>query len=307
MILAALAFYLYFYRFNTTLSGRDTDFSVAEGKYNRVIIREKEKQVELIRTDSNWKVRGEDINQARLKNLIFASGNLEIVAPVGREGRDTILEHIKNGTEVEFYKGIERVDAFELCKLDNQIYARRLHSRKPFRITVKGYSGADLSEVYRADSLFWKKDFLIKTSEKAINRVILLYPGHPEKSFILEKGNNGKFELLDPIKHKKIGQVDTTSIHNFLSLLPFMNYKTPEDMKTVPEDSLKRRQELFILQISDVNHHKVDIHGFPRIRGNKGTRDQTDFYALTSTKGLVLLNYDEFDPILLPRDYFLKK
>ena len=307
ILMAAIAFYLYYYRYNSTLSSRDTSFAVAEGRYNRVMISAREKQVELIRTSPDWKISGNDINQERLKNLLFASGNLDIVAPVGREGRDTLLQHLKNGIHVAFYNGIERVKAFDLCKLNNQIFAKLVRSRKPFRITVKGYPGTDLSQVYRTDSSFWKKDYLIQTTEKAINSVILLYPAHPEKSFMLKKEAGGKYLLSDPEKNKKAGPADTTSVHNFLSLLPVMNYKTPVDMNAVPEDSLKTKQELFILQITDKNGHKVEIRGFPKITGTNGTTDQSDFYALTSTKGLVLLSYDEFDLILLPREYFLKK
>lgn len=307
LILAAIAFYLYFFRYNSTLSSRDTRFSVNKKLYNHVVITEKNKKVELVKSPSGWTIDGKEVNQEQLKNLLFATGNLEVVAPVSNSGNDTILKHLKSGIHVKFFHGYRRINAFSLCKLNDQIYAKRFYSRKSFRISIKGYAGADLSQVYSPDSLSWKKDYLIKTTIAAINKVILLYPTHPEKSFILEKDKQGKYLLLDPIKQKKLGQVDTTHVHNFIDLLPTLNYKKPDNIGSIPEDSLKIKDVFFILQVSDKNDHTLEIKGFPKVTANRGGPIRSEFYALTSTKGLVSLKYSEFDPILLPRDYFLKK
>jgi hypothetical protein len=293
---------------NSSFQKKDKRFSIEISQnINRIRIKSLVEESNLTNSSEGWLINDKRANQQRVKDMLMIAGLIDAVSPVSEGEADSIKQKIRSGTQVDFFEGKTCLNSFRICKWNNRIFAQRDRSRSPFRIAVKGYPTIDLTRVLSASPIDWSENIIMDFKSGDIRQVSVSYPRMLSKNFVLKNFNNLRIQILNK------DSLDLTRMINHEAAVEYLNFFSSVHFITLP-DSMREKIKsmdfdvpLFTLNIQLAQAGAFSIAGFQKTDFVTGKSDRDQFIAFVSDRGYILLNYSDFDPILVPLDYFLKK
>ena len=308
IVLATLAIYYSFYRKNSTLWFSDTSFSIKNANaVTRIVIRSPEKKITLYRVYKGWGIDSIEARQDLVENLLKISEELEMVSPVSLSQRDSILCFLKKGTIIEFYSGHRNVSSLNICRFHDEIYAIHDRSKTPYRIDVKGFPEIDLTKLFNPERYLWTANNLFNFHPDDILTVQLFYPDKHDKDFIIEKQSAGKFIIENNMRGSLAESTDSVLLNEYMHFFADIRYYPVKEDKSLIEKNLISKTPFFQLMLSGKNGPLAELQAYKKTELKSGRDDPFEFYAISKKTGLIMLKYNDFDPILAGKDYFLKK
>jgi hypothetical protein len=308
IVLLAIVAFISISRRNSTLREKDTHFAVnAPESITKIKIEAKDKSVVLEQINNKWKVNDEEANAKRIHDMLVISELIEAVAPASNSQADSIAKRLDEGMQISYYNMNKCTNSYRICKWNNMQFARNKRSGKPFRIAVKGYPYLDLTKVFSQAPGDWALNMLINLSSDQIQQVEVLYPDNPKKSYVLTNAGRVGYRLLGNGNKDLTGKIDQKTALEYCNFFSGVRYIPLPDSLKKDTSIVSNHQPYFFLNVTVSGAKPIRIEGFQKTDKEKGTVDRFRFYAVSSEKGIIMLNYSDLDPILVSPDYFLKK
>ncbi len=302
-LLSLLIVYLLAGNRKSTLSKKRTDFAFSRSQLvNMIVIEKQNKKLTLVRQNNQWQLtNGEKVNNKMVHNLFGVVKLLKMHAPVSREKYHSVSDSIiKHGTSLSFLDGKKKLYELRYIEMNNRNIA--LNSKNaPFYITVPGHSRIALEKMASNDAINWKDKLLINFSKEQIASVLVDFPEQEKSSYSIINKNNAP-KLLDTNK-KEISNTLQEKLSDYLHFFKGISYETFDtNLYTAPITN-----SIFGLEINLKKDISLKINAYPVYNKTKKERDKNIFAGVINLTDTVILKYSDFDPIILSKEYFIKK
>ncbi len=255
----------------------------------------------------SWKIGHENADAERIKNIFIVTSQFDILSSVPLALTDTVITKMKTGISVRFIKRNKPKLAFDICYLNHQFYARFYPSKKIYRLSVKGYPYIDLIKLFDPNPIYWKSNTIIDLSPETINSISLQYPKKPMKGFQIQRDNTKRIVLLNATGSDTLRNINQDDLFGYLYYFSDIKYTAKNvEIRNANVDSLNKRT-FFYLRIISLSEDTIRLYGYRKYYEQSGKIDPDYFYGITSENESLLLNYSDFDPILVTPEYFRKK
>lgn len=335
--LAVLAVILAVTRTSTTLSGKSSDFALADtSTVTRIFMSDKNNNtLMLTRSDSGqWTVNDKyTASRFNVSMLLQTMQQIEVSMPVAKAARNNVIRQLAaNSVKVEIYQRVFRIDflGMRLFPHEKQTkayfvggatqnnrgsYFLMEHSDEPYVVQLPGLRGF-VTPRYMPIEKYWRDYTVIKRTLPEIRSVSVEIPDAPQESYIIRSEKNA-FAFLEYSSQTPVpGHIDTLSIMNFLNGFRNLNFEVLlNDLEKVRKDSILALPPFVNLTVTDTAGIVTTIRTFRKpsdagatdMNGKPLPYDMDRFYALINDgKDLVLAQFFTFDRVLRPKSFFLK-
>ncbi len=293
---------------NSTLRKKDTRFALpATENITKIRIASSEYESVMDNTPDGWYINNQPANKQRINDMLMISGLIDAAAPVSESQADSVRCALQTGTEVFFLAGSRCIHAFTLCKWNNRIYGQRERSKKAFRLSVKGYPEIDLIKVFQASPSAWQSNVIMDFPPDDILQVTLTYPAKTKSSFTLKVLDRTHIMLTDADSNNYTGLLNMETAKEYLNFFSAIHYSALPDASTETVKKIHTENILFTLEVKLKSGATFIITGYPKYDPVNAEPDPWQFIATAGNDNYIVLKYNDFDPILVPLDYFLKK
>jgi hypothetical protein len=308
LLLAVLALYYSIYRNGTSLNKPEKRFALTNSKeINSINIINNEGNITLIKETSYWSLDKKEVRQDLINTLLGVSEGLDAISPVSHNQCDSVLALLDKGTKLTFYYNNRIINSFKICKQNNTIYGVLENSRNPYKLSLRGFPDIDLTKIYSANAEHWMMNLLLDFDPSVIKSILLEYPLKPEKGFQIEKMSDGQFYLGKTGRFAPLQNTDPEILTEYLSFFNDIRYYHVCDSTGIEKELTDTQKPFFHLRLCNINDTITEIWGYNKPNLESDNSDPYEFYATCKERGIMLLKYNDFDPILVNIDYFLKK
>ena len=307
IVLGTLAYYSWIKKDSTLGINRILFKLLKPWDVSQIHLSSKKNKAILIKTNSDWKVENKEADIKRIQNLLLLTSGIEVSAPAPLILQNRLNEELANGISIEFYKRRKSILSFQLCRFENQMYARLDDSKDIYKISIKGYPNVDYVSVCDPNPDHWKSHILFDLAPENIMTVKIEYPKIPSEGFQIIRLNDTKLMLLDESGKDTLSYADINALHDYLYFFEGIKY-TPESKYENYVKSFTSNENLFfLLRITTSTKVTINLKGYRKLSEQSEKIDRNLFYGVTPENEYLILNYTDFDPILVPREYFRKK
>jgi len=308
VLLVVIAIYFTIYRSGTTLNKSEKRFALTNtNEINRIDILDKYNNITLIKETNHWSLNNKEVRRDLVNTLIGVSEGLDAISPIPHNQRDSVMAWLDKGTKLMFYRNNQIINSFTICKRNKKIYGLLENSQNPYRLSLRGFPDIDLTNIYSANAEHWMMNLLFDYEPSSFKSVLLEYTLKPEKSFQIEKMADNKFYLSKTGRFVPIQNTDPEIIAEYLSFFDDIRYYNVSDSSAIKKENINTQKPFFHLRLSNINNTITDVWGYNKPKIESDDSDPYEFYATCKEKGIMLLKFNDFDPILVNLDYFLKK
>ncbi len=306
-LLGVIAFYTWSKK-NSTLGISENSFRLSKpGSVTEIHLSSETNKIILMRSGNHWKLESEAVNDERIRDMLIISSKIEVLAPAPVSTKDTLTEKMKNGISIAYLMHHKTLLTFRICRLNNQVFGRLNHSKKIYRIGVTGYPDLDLQKVFDPSPESWKSNILFNIAPANIRSISISYPNRASHSFRIIQPKKDSLILTGFPETDTITNVDKEALKEYLYFFSDIRYVSRVDKKSLSSiDSLKE-ENFFSLKIISSSNDTVDLNGYRKSLSHTGEKDLFQFNGMTKDENVFLLNYNDFDAILVPGEYFRKK
>jgi len=308
LVLSGITAYFIIYKKGTTLSKSDKLFALIDSKnVDRIEISEREERLVLQKGHEYWSINNKEARTDLVNALLGVSAGLDAIAPVSRSQKDSVMDQMKTGTTVSFFEGTSLINTFTLCKWNNTLYAVRKDSDNPYRITLRGFSNIDLTKMYVVEENYWLTNILINLGPDNIKLIKIDYPANPAMGFELLNAGQEGYTISDNARKKGLSDTDPEIISEYLYFFSNIRFYPVNDSALIKKEVIGSRKPFFHLKIKSFDDAEIDILGYTKRDYKSNQNDPSMFYAVNNKGNVMSLKYNDFDPILVHSEYFLKK
>jgi len=238
IVLAIIGSILAITQITSTLSENETNFAIADtASVTKIFMADMDGNSVLLERQEvgKWKVNQKyfaqkDMVQQFLKTLMYVT----VRGPVAIAARDNVIRHMaSHAVKVEIFQqkylidfwGIRMFQREKLVKTfyvgDNTqeksgTYMKMERSDNPYIVYIPGFKGF-LHTRFSTNEHEWRDHTVFNLFMKDIDKVTMIYPGDPEKSFIIENPDNRNFKLFSVEEGSYLSSYDTINLINYLS------------------------------------------------------------------------------------------
>ncbi len=290
---------------NRTIKNKklDTRFNLQEQFMpDEIKIHQGNESCSLVKKNGKWMVGASDEAKGQWVNLMISKLYLLTMDYPASQHETKLLRDtlVHTGRTIELYQENKQIYSLVFMEYKGKNIALN-RKEKPFYIKIAGNGAISLDKLIPAEAALWKKNMLIDLKRNEIMEVCITYPDNPAQSFCLRKNQSGKLTLChnlkEPLKNTETQQTeDYLMFFRGITFLPFdaENYS----MKAPP---------LFILSVTQCDSVKNIYEGHQLIQ-MKGHQADINFCgAILNSKDTILVKYEAIDPVLVEKEYFLKK
>jgi len=231
LVLVIIAYLLVFKNNTGTISGKETNFAVAEiEEIAKIFMADKnEQKILLQRKGNNWIVNSKYKARAgAIKNLLSTIKDVRVDHPVSKAARNNVVRDlVTKAIKIEIYnKEEELMKSYYVggpagnYKGSYMILAgKNSIAKNPYVVHIPGFNGY-LTTRYFLNEIEWKDKTIFSYKIEEMKSVSVEYTEYPvaEESFSVSVRNKDSFEL-----HKINGDNDI-SHYNKQNLLRFLSY-----------------------------------------------------------------------------------
>lgn len=305
ILLTILAAYLVFFRGKSTLGSRGTQFALSHrNQVSEIIIEWGSDELRLYKSGDNWMIDDAKVDKQRMLDLLLLNENIEIISPAPMSSIDSITNCLDSGKSIHFLSGSKTLLAYNLCTFNRQLFARKIGASKIFRIASRGFSEVDLSQLLSTEKSFWMGNVLISLPPADIRLVNIHYMPETIKDFALFSDGD-KIAVKGSEEELNNSNINKAFVSDYLQFFSGISFEKPQNDKLLL-DAIQQEIPFFSLQIINALGEETKLAGF-RIPGeNTPGFNPYKFCAITVDGECILLNYSDFDPILVSFQDFLK-
>jgi hypothetical protein len=238
IILAITGIILTITQITSTLSENETNFAIADtASVTKIFMADMDGNSVLLEKQQtgHWMVNQKHIAQKDmvlqfLRTLMYVT----VRGPVAIAARDNVIRHMaSHAVKVEIFQkkylidfwGIRMFQREKLTKTfyvgDNTqeksgTYMKMEKSENPYIVYIPGFKGF-LHTRFSTNEHEWRDHTVFNLFMKDIDKVSMLYPSEPEKSFIIENPDNRNFKLFSIEEGAYVSNYDTINLINYLS------------------------------------------------------------------------------------------
>jgi hypothetical protein len=282
----------------------------------------------------NWIINDKYPGQRfNIDMLLETMLNLKVKEPVPLAAQNNIIKELSvNSVKVEIYQWVYRIDFFGIRSFPHEkltkvyyvggatqnnlgTFMLMQHSSEPYVTYLPGLRGF-VSPRYMPIEKYWRDYTVFKKNLHEIESVKVEFPTIPEQSFIITNNHDRSLELVSLIDKKRIDNLDTLKLMNFLSAFRSINFEALlNDMDKHKKDSILSSSPFTVITLTDTNgivntiktFHKQNAYGETDYKGKTVPYDLDRAYALVNDgKDFTLIQFYVFDRILRPVKYFVK-
>jgi hypothetical protein len=306
--LSAFTVYYFGFRKGTTINRSEKQFALTEvKKIDRIVIVKGDSKIVLEKKSNSWSLNEKEVRNDLINLLFGVSVGLDAIAPVPIHSVDSVLEKLREGTKVSFYKKREIVNSFTLCKSNDNIFGLRGDYETPYKITLRGFSDIDLTKIYSTDENYWLTNIFINFEPEDIKSISIDYPANPDMGFILEKTDNSGYKISKKTHKKELSETDPEIISEYLYFFDNIRFYPIDDSTDIRNNVIISRNNFFNLSIQTTDGHSVSVSGYNKPEIDTSQIAPLNFYTVDTNNNVISLRFNDFDPILVHADYFLKK
>ncbi len=245
----------------------------------------------------------QDLDEPKIKTVLEYLAIRHKKAEFFLEGEDEPAKTWYIGNATSDHQG-----TFMLLQIGKQ------KSSVPFIVYKPGMRGT-LDVRFFTSFKDWRYTGVYNYGVGEISKIEAINNDEPQDSFEIELGDDSQISLYDG-KHNKIEQFDTAQVAHYVNHFKKLHYNhVVEDLTEKQIDSVLQIKPNFVFKVTDKHGDtkQVDIWKiFDDYDNEKGeiVKKLNPGYAFASINGskeLVRLQYYQWDNVLKPKDYFLKK
>lgn len=288
---------------HSSLSSKDSlPILPKNSEITRLEIGNKENTLSISLNNEQWLINQQTTADADL--IIELLNNLSLLQThslVAKQQAQELTEKLKTqGRSIKIFQNKKLVYSLSVGLFNNKDYAISASGKVHF-IALKGKPGASIFNQLAADATKWQDKLLINLKPNEIASVIVEYPSALEKGFRIEnKNNTTKLYNSQNTEEELLSANAITDYHHFFSGISYERVDT-----NLQKPDINRH--LFRLKINTTVSKVIQIEGFELVDVHTKQPNTYSFAAIVNNSILVELKYMDFDPILVDKDYFLKK
>jgi hypothetical protein len=295
----------------STLRQRNMNFALAEPSLvDRIIISNKTDRLILEKDGDRWRLNGKYPARTETVALFLQSmRRIEVLAPASKSITDTLISRIdKRGNHLKLYHGnktLLSVMVFHEKEFIPGTYMMDERFRKPFRVGLTGYEGADFDGLFHTGISQWKDNILFDYRPEEITGIRMEYPQNPGQSFVIT-ASPGEELRLDPAESPgEPDKVDPQEVADYLSCFSGVRYILQDSAGYNPPGL---KEPFAILTITGKNRDVFRMKAF-RIPGTGENKvDGNRYTAILAGDSLpVTVKYSETELVMKLYSDFLKK
>ncbi len=310
VILAVTAWY-FTDKKNGVISSHDfviTDTSVI----NKIIFEKNSQRLKLEKLNSVWLVNDTfQVNNALVNRFLRVFGNLNLVAPISNNAKDTVVNNLKaKGTKISIYNNNRLQKEYLLGGLSSSKSGNIILLDEE-KLAIINSSGLvkNLNDIVSVNSLFWRNRMIFNKTSGKIIRVTHKNILHNEKSYTINV-KNGQFELLNS-EGKPVNNFNPKAVERYLSYFQNIGFKQIESSLTsAQKDSILKFNHAHTIVLLDKSNieYKLNLYFKPAGNGEHNEFDLNQIYGIMNNEHHILIfEYYVIDPILKGIDYFVQK
>lgn len=305
ILLTILAAYLVFFRGKSTLGSRGTLFALNDrSQVSEIIIESGNEELRLYRSGEKWLTDDAEVDKQIMLDLLLLNENIEILSPAPISSIDSITDCLDTGKSIHFISGNKTLLAYRICTFNRQLFARKIGASKIFRIASRGFSDVDLSQLLSTEKSFWMGNILISLNPADIRLVNVRYMQEITKDFALFSEGD-KIAVKGSKEELSYPEINKGFVSDYLQFFSAISFEKPQDEKLLLE-AIQQELPYFSLQIINALGEETKLAGFRIPAENTPGFNPYKFCAITVEGECILLNYSDFDPVLVSFQDFLK-
>jgi hypothetical protein len=271
-------------------------------KTDRIEILHASGKVILVRDANQWTTSaGEKADQKKVAKLFKAMKAIQIKSPVAKATAAALAEDLThNGTSVHFYYREKELYRLTFGSYNSNNYFK-LKKDQFYFFSIKGMEQQLLDNYTSTDINLWLERLLINLKPDEIATIVMEYPQDPYSGFRIENDINDL--KIVTIQNQQLNNIDPEITDDYLHFFSGIRYSQIDTIKT----PVNKQHYLFRLVIKTSETKVIHLDTFELLNAETRQPDVSKFAAIVNGGFLVGLNYSDFDPIIVEKDYFLKK
>lgn len=281
----------------------DIQFNLAEqSSPDKISISEGGNVCELIKTEERWMVNTSTEAKTPLINYMLSKLKLlKMDYPPSRAEMEYLKDTLsKYGRTIELSQNGKTIYRLYFLEYRGRNIALN-RKQEPYYVTIPGNKLMSLQKLIPVQPEDWKKNILIDIPKENIVSLSLTYPNNQGKSFTIEQNGSSSYKLLDE-HHEIISNTESIEIQDYLMFYKGIAYllydKTSHSIFKAP---------YFQLCITMKDSTKITCEGYELNIRNSQKTDENYCGIITNREDTVIVKYTDIDPLLVEKDYFLKK
>jgi hypothetical protein len=320
IVLGIVLTYFFFTSDNRTIKGELRDFAVEDtASIDRIFLADKQGHTALLERKPSgiWTIGEYQARPQAVRDLLFTIKKMVVKAPVAKSMQPKVLKDLSGigQRKIEIYSkgqllktifvGIETMDKMGT-------YMMIEGSSVPFEVHIPGHRGF-LQTRFIVDSRLWRDPVLFRTDYRDIRTIDIRYTNDPTSSFNLRY--DGKIPVL--MAGNQVLNADTLLLYQYMN--QFRNvvyeYVVTESFPQAKKDSILNSSPFVIISLTDKQGKRTQVEGYYRAstaqdldaNGKQLPLDPDRMYALLNDKDFLLVQYFQFDRLMVKPAVFLKR
>lgn len=290
---------------NSSIKTKEKDFAILQPeKITSIKIKYDSLEVSLEKDGKSWKVNESfEAKRESIGLILTTLQRLEVLSPISKDYQDIAQKKLKNDPIEVTIGENNRVSKIFYVQYDSIILNGTVMMLKgadrPFIVKIKGYPVKDLTKIFTVDSRFWRNNTFNFYADE-ISRIELIYPGEPEKSFVI-KQQNAKPAVSSLTNDLPEDKIDYEEVSDYLQFFTNIKFRYPQNtyelnLKFADIRVITSEGETFNLQF-----YRKPLAGSEKYDLN------LCYGLINNEKEPVEIFYTDIDPVLKELNDFTKK
>lgn len=304
VILALLALVLIFSKDDHLFLGRKkNEFSFNNYRLaTEIHISNSENSTALSFSNNTWVTNNSyEVDKEKIDVLFGSLKNLKMQAPVSKKLENELNAKLDTeGTRFTLKSNSKTIYHITFIEHQGRTIGR-IANNSPCYLSINAYKHLELWQLIEANPNYWRNNLLLNYSAKQIGAVTIRFTLQPEIGFTLVNSPDGL--VLFNQKKEIIKDFSAENASDYLHFFSGITYEPANNKYYLKSDELK----LFELSILTTDQKEVEISGYKLYSAENHNENHIIFAGVINKQDTVFLRYNNFDPIVLSLDFFLKK
>jgi hypothetical protein len=323
LVTIALGIILSYYFFtsdNRTIKGELRDFAIEDtALVDRIFLADKQGHKALLERQASgvWTVGEYQARPQAVRDLLFTLNKMVVKAPVAKSMQPKVLKDLSGigQRKIEIYAGKQLLKTIYVGieTMDKMgTYMMIEGSSVPFEVHIPGHRGF-LQTRFIVDPRLWRDPVLFRTDYRDIRTLDVRYTNDAASSFSIRY--DGKIPVL--MANNTLVEADTLLLYQYMN--QFRNvvyeYVVTESFPQAKKDSILNSKPFVQVSLTDKAGKRTLVEGFYRgstakdldQSGKQLAFDPDRMYALLNDKDFLLVQYFQFDRVMVKPYMFLKR
>lgn len=280
---------------STTLSKKNTPQPLKDlKKITHLDISSPHGQYEIVKDGEIWKSGNQEVKAIKVKAMLGALHTFSIYAPVSEENSLVYANWIsKSGVYLELNKKYR----LHLAHINNRNIAMVPGVEQPYIIEITGLPNINIEKLVTVND-YWFDNYVFTQPTINIQSIQIKYARDNNHGFLIQKERDGSIFLTN----SKASDVIQQNILDYLGFFTPLHYSMANDEQIKKWRNGRDYFEFELTHLKDTTVIKAR-----HFQSDFNAESEQRFIAVLNQKDTVIFQYLDWDPILISKEYFLKK